>query len=223
MSFCSNTSPEKKSLFISFFWCTFSWVFVFACLSFFFSIFPSSVLFLCVYKHFSFLFSFLSVFLCWSLSMYLFFCENFVWFDHRFSDLFIFSFYILSLLHKKKQCFFELFLLCNLFFSKETVSCLLVLQREECSFVVSLASCCLFLLKRNLQNKLFYLFLNLLFWTMSFFVSFFLISFATWSLQKCLFRLFMSSFRSSSFHLLSLFLSPLVFSFLSPFSDFLYF
>ena len=44
------------------------------------------------------------------------------------------------------------------------------------------------LLKQNLQNKFFYLFLNLLFWTMSFFLLFFfLISFATWFLCKNVF------------------------------------
>ena len=54
------------------------------------------------------------------------------------------------------------------------------------------------------------------------FCLFFLISFATWSLQKCLLHLFMSSFRSSSFHLLSLF-SLLVSRFFRLFLTFLNF
>ena len=60
-----NICKSKKTcLFISFLLGTFSCVFVFACLSFFrFSFF--CFIFMCFLKHFSFLFSFVNVFLCW--------------------------------------------------------------------------------------------------------------------------------------------------------------
>ena len=76
------------------------------------------------------------------------------------------------------------------------------------------------LLKRNLQNKLFLPVFEPSFLNHVFFCFIFLISFATWSLQKMsvspfyvllLFILFPSALS---------FLSPLVFSFLSPFSPF---
>ena len=103
-----------------------SYIFVFACFVFLFSIFP--FLFCArVLKHFSSLFSFLNVVLCWSLFRCISFIENSVWFDHRFSHLFLFSPFTFSPF-TKKQSFLNCFLLCCPFFLVgKNVSCLLVL------------------------------------------------------------------------------------------------
>ena len=223
--FCSHTSPhQKKKLFVHFpFGCApfHIYLFLHVCRFFFdFSLFYSRVL-----KHFSFLFSFLNVVLCWSLFMYLsFFFENSVWFEHRFSLLFeIFSFYIFSLLHKKSNVVKYCFLLYCLFFFSRKKLFLVCWSSKESNVPLWFLFLLVFLfLKKKLQNKLFLLvfersFLN---HVVFFFVSCFLISFATWFLCK---NVFFTSLFPPFIHPLSicsLFLSPIVFSFLSPFSPF---
>ena len=123
------SKKKKTCLFISFFWCTFSWVFVFACLSFFFRFF--------LLLFYSFVFS--NIFLFCSRSWMFFSVGPFYWslfwklclvWTSFFSPFKNFSFYILSLLHKKVMFFFWIVPFVLSLFFEETVSCLLVLQRE---------------------------------------------------------------------------------------------
>ena len=113
--------------------CTFSYLFVFAWLSFFFTIFPF-LFYSRVLKCFSFLFSFLNVVLCWPLLMYLsLLLETPFGLIIVFLTFFVFfSLYILSLLHKKAMFFFRIVSFCAVLFWtwKNCVSCLLVLSGE---------------------------------------------------------------------------------------------
>ena len=126
MSFCSNTSPVKKNLFVHFlFWCTFSWVFVFACLSSFFRFFILLFYSYVFWNIFLFLLSFLNVFLCWSLFIDLFFLVS------LFGLIIVFS-RLLTLPSSQKSNVFWIASFCICFcFNKNCVPSLLVLWERN--------------------------------------------------------------------------------------------
>ena len=190
MSFLlTHFSKSKKKLVRSFPFSlgVVSCFFVFACFVFLFSIF----LFLFysrVLKHFSSLFSFLNV-VCSLLvpfSVYLLKKKNCLVWTSSVSHFKNFSFYILSLLHKKNNVFW-IVSFCNVLFLVEKR---LVLQREKCAFVFSLT----FFLE-----------------PLSFFVWFFLISFATRFLRKNILKTSLFPPFVHSLSICSLFVCTLVF------------
>ena len=226
MSFCSNTSPNHKKLVCSF---PFFLVhfFMSICICMFvllFAIFPSFVLFFCVFKHFSFLFSFLNVFLCWSLLLISFF-ENSVWFEHRFSHLLKISPFTYSPFFTKKMCFFLNCSFCAVSFFRKKLFLICWSSKESnvpLWFLFLLVVC--FFLEETCKISCFYLFLNLLFLKHVFFCFIFL---------DILRNMVPSKMSVSPFHVLllfiiftsvlSLFVSLLVFSFRSPFSPLVHF
>ena len=136
--FCSHTSQKiffKKTVHFPCCWTLFHiYLFLHVCPFFDFSFF---VLFSCLKTFFFFVLFFecclftVGPFLCIFFFFWREVGENSVWLDHRFSTLLKnFSFYILSLLHKKNNVFLNCSFCAVSFFSKETVSCLLVLQGE---------------------------------------------------------------------------------------------
>ena len=221
MSFFSHTLVQiKKNLFISL---VVGHFFIFIC--FCFSIFPFFVLFSCLQTFFFLVLFFecclftVGPFLCIS-----FFFENSVWFEHRFSLLFkILSFYILSLLHKKAMFFFFFWIVpfVQSLFSRKKLF-LVCWSSKESNVPLWFLFLLVFLLsKKTCKISCFYLFLNLLFWTMSFFCLIFL------DLHRNMFPwqlFFFTSLFPPFVHPRSIcslsFWSPLVFSFLSPFSPF---
>ena len=218
MSFLlTDFSKSKKNLFVHFPFC---WaplhIYLFLHVCPFFSIFPSFVLFSCVFTHFSFLFSFLNVFLCWFL-----FIDLFFWFLCLVWSSFFSPSY--SPFFTKKTMCFELFPFVTVSFFTKTVFLPSWSSNESnVPFVFSLSSC--FSSKKNLQNKLFLPVFEPSLNHVFFCFIFLDILRNMFPLQKCLLHLFMSSFCSSSFHLFSLFfLSLLVFSFRSPFSPSIHF
>ena len=195
---------------------TFSYLFVFACLSFFFRFF--FVLFSCLKTFFFFVLVLECCSLLVSFYVSLFF-ENSVWFEHRFSHFFKkILLYMLSLSSSQKskvfffekQCFFFLkkknvpFVLSSFFQKKKKNRFLFVGPPKRVVF-----RCGLFLvfsILKKMQNKLFWLVFELSFLNHVFLYNF------SWSPSQ---RVSFAMFSLPLYFLLSI-IFPSVLSFLSP-------
>ena len=230
----------QKNLFVYLFFCCalFHIYVLHVCPSFFWSIFPFWFILICFWTCF-FLFSFLNVFpLLLPFFMYRFFwglCS--VW--SSFFSPFVFSSVTYSLFFRKNHVVLIWFRLYWFFFWK-CVSCWLVLKSEKCSFVFSLSSCFSLLKKilaffASLYSKQKLCRKNFMFFCLSVPFSFRVFLSSVFHVVFCLIfldllrnmllYLFISSFCSSSFHLISLFcllLFSRFFHLLSPSLNFLF-